>query len=224
MEAVEERLRGWSRAMASRSPRTPARRSRPGASGCGRCWSCSAPGRAPARRRSGRRRRSSSFTWRRSSTTTCSTRRRCAAAGPTVAARLGPRARAGRRRPAVLARLRPARQRRRAAPGRAPVAGPRSRSPAASWPSGTTPSTSRSPAERYLERCRLKTARLFECACLIGQRRGAERRGWMPCARSDARSASPSSCSTTCSTSPVRRSGPARPAAPTCWTAPSPCR
>jgi octaprenyl-diphosphate synthase len=28
-------------------------------------------------------------------------------------------------------------------------------------------------AERYLERCRLKTARLFECACLIG-RHGAE--------------------------------------------------
>ena len=27
---------------------------------------------------------------------------------------------------------------------------------------------SRSTAERYLERCRLKTARLFECACLIG--------------------------------------------------------
>ncbi len=25
------------------------------------------------------------------------------------------------------------------------------------------------PAERYLERCRLKTARLFECACLIGR-------------------------------------------------------
>ena len=27
-------------------------------------------------------------------------------------------------------------------------------------------------AERYLERCRLKTARLFECACLIGADRG----------------------------------------------------
>ncbi len=27
-------------------------------------------------------------------------------------------------------------------------------------------------AERYLERCRLKTARLFECACLIGLERG----------------------------------------------------
>ncbi len=30
------------------------------------------------------------------------------------------------------------------------------------WDMGTT-------AERYLERCRLKTARLFECACLIGR-------------------------------------------------------
>ncbi len=29
-------------------------------------------------------------------------------------------------------------------------------------------------AERYLERCRLKTARLFECACLIGAVRAAE--------------------------------------------------
>ena len=29
-------------------------------------------------------------------------------------------------------------------------------------------------AERYLERCRLKTARLFECACLIGRVSGAE--------------------------------------------------
>jgi len=28
-------------------------------------------------------------------------------------------------------------------------------------------------AERYLERCRLKTARLFECACLIGRASGA---------------------------------------------------
>ena len=33
-------------------------------------------------------------------------------------------------------------------------------------------------AERYLERCRLKTARLFECACVIGgdaRRRQASR-------------------------------------------------
>jgi geranylgeranyl pyrophosphate synthase len=29
-------------------------------------------------------------------------------------------------------------------------------------------------AERYLERCRLKTARLFECACLIGRASGGE--------------------------------------------------
>ena len=29
----------------------------------------------------------------------------------------------------------------------------------------------RSSEERYLERCRLKTARLFECACLIGRRK-----------------------------------------------------
>jgi geranylgeranyl pyrophosphate synthase len=32
-------------------------------------------------------------------------------------------------------------------------------------------------AERYLERCRLKTARLFECACLIGEDPGPEGAG-----------------------------------------------
>ena len=53
---------------------------------------------------------------------------------------------------------------------------PRWRSPAASSRSAATPSTPRSASERYLDRCRLKTARLFECACLIGprgRRRGA---------------------------------------------------
>jgi geranylgeranyl pyrophosphate synthase len=70
--------------------------------------------------------------------------------------------------------------------------------------------------QRYLERCRLKTASLFECACLLGSDE--------PALSSAPRSASRSSCSTTSSTSPARRSGPARRAAPTCWTAPSRCR
>ena len=39
----------------------------------------------------------------------------------------------------------------------------------ASSRSATTRGTSTPRAERYLERCRLKTARLFECACLIGR-------------------------------------------------------
>ena len=142
------------------------RRSRPAASGCARCWSCSAPGRARARWRSGPRPRSSWSTWRPSSTTTSSTRRRCAAAG-----------RPWSRAPAAIARWRSA-----TCCSRAPspcsarngdgrqvelLSAPRSPSPAASWPSAATPSTSIS-AERYLERCELKTARLFECACLIG--------------------------------------------------------
>ena len=90
---------------------------------------------------------------------------------------------AGGRRPAVLAGVRRA--------GAATV--PRSqvellsrappwRSRSASSPSGATPSTSRSPRERYLERCELKTARLFECACLIGQARTPSRRRGSPCA------------------------------------------
>ena len=70
---------------AGRGPRarrwrtTPGRRSRPAASGCARCWSCSAPARAPPTARCGPRRRSSWSTWRRWSTTTCSTRPRSGA-------------------------------------------------------------------------------------------------------------------------------------------------
>ena len=88
-------------------------------------------------------------------------------------------------------------------------------------------------AERYLERCELKTARLFECACLIGRAgKGGELAANSPsrpslerrCRPSAARSGSPSSSSTTCSTSPARPSAPARLAAPISSTAPSPCR
>ena len=74
--------------------------------------------------------------------------------------------------------------------------------------------------ERYLQRCSLKTARLFESACRArAPRLGApRRRGRSP--PSAGRSGSPFSCSTTCSTSPARRSEPARRAAPTCSTGP----
>ena len=65
------------------SPATPARRSPPAASACGRC-SCASPPACPPPETDGSsapRSRSSSSTPRRSSTTTCSTAPRCAAAG-----------------------------------------------------------------------------------------------------------------------------------------------
>ncbi len=122
----------------------------------------------PASRRSGPRRRSSSSTWRPSSTTTSSTRLRCAAGAPRWSR--GPAA-SGRWRSATCS----------------------SRAPSPSW--AATAASARSScclgasvalalgelaqrrdafdisisAERYLERCGLKTARLFECACLIGR-------------------------------------------------------
>ena len=80
------RAGGHGEAACRRRRDDPARQA---ASGCGRCWSCSARARRPATPRCGRRRRSSWCTWRPSSTTTCSTRRRCAAAEPTVAATAG---------------------------------------------------------------------------------------------------------------------------------------
>ena len=74
--------------------------------------------------------------------------------------------------------------------------------------------------ERYLERCSLKTARLFESACRVGRLAAGGAGTEEPGAASAARSGSPSSCSTTCSTSPGLPSGPARRAARTCSTAP----
>ena len=66
--------------------------------------------------------------------------------------------------------------------------------------------------ERYLERCRLKTARLFECACRLGRLASDGPGSGGPGAASAPRSASPSSCSTTSSTSrgPPERTGKAR--------------
>ena len=72
--------------------------------------------------------------------------------------------------------------------------------------------------ERYLERCRLKTAVLFRAACELGALARA-----VPTRRARRSSASGSGsrsrCSTTCSTSPARPSGPASLAARTCSTA-----
>ena len=163
------------------------RRSPPAASACARCWCCSAPGPTPARAPLARPRpRSSSSTWRRWFTTTSSTRRRCGAdARPWSRPRARPRD--GRRRPAVLARVRRARRRgadHRSDDAIAAAPGPhrlrasagwrcwrarRSPSPSASSRSAATPSISSFTPERYLARCLLKTARLFECACAIGR-------------------------------------------------------
>ncbi len=87
---------------------------------------------------------------------------------PTVVATSG-RARAVvHRRPALLARLRAARRGRRRARGgaaRRRLGRPR---PRRAGPAPRRLRHRRSTEERYLERCRLKTARLFECACLLG--------------------------------------------------------
>ena len=72
--------------------------------------------------------------------------------------------------------------------------------------------------ERYLHRCDLKTARLFQAACCARRARG-RRRGRARSATSAAGSGSPSSCSTTSWTSPAPPSARASTAAPTCWTA-----
>ena len=79
--------------------------------------------------------------------------------------------------------------------------------------------------ERYLERCRLKTASLFCASCRLGALFGGPARTWRTRWAASARaSAWRSRSSTTCSTWPGRRSAPASRAAPTCSTAPSPCR
>ena len=138
---------------------------------------------------------------------------------PTVVATSGRAARRVDRRPALLARLRGARRR--------PATRARSScSPRASVSLARGELAQRQDAydtsiseARYLERCRLKTGgavRVRRAAWAADSAAlGALRRR---------RSASPSSSSTTSSTSPGRPSGPARRAAPTCSTAPSPCR
>ena len=71
--------------------------------------------------------------------------------------------------------------------------------------------------ERYLRRCELKTARLFEAACRLGALEADGRpSSWDP---SGGASAWPSSFSTTSSTSRARRRAPASSAGPTCSTA-----
>ena len=196
-------------ARARRSASTRARRSPPAASGCGRCWCSSPPGRTRpgATRRCARRSRSSSCTRRRWSTTTCSTPPCCGAGGRRSSPSRGPVDRHGDRRPAVLARVRRARGRRvgragagalgrlvRAGPGRAAAARGRvePRRRRASATCGAAISRPRGCSARRASWARWPAAATSRC--------------W---ASSASGSGSRSSCSTTCSTSrgPAERTG-----------------
>ena len=137
---------------------------------------------------------------------------------PTVVAAAGRGDRHGDRRPAVLARVRRARGR-RDAPSRCGLLSDASSALVQGELLQREDAWNLHVArERYLRRCDLKTARLFDAACRLGALAGGgERRA---AGRASARaSGSRSSCSTTCSTCQGRRSGPASIAAPTCSTA-----
>ena len=228
------RRRGHLREVTARSSGAlAARRSRPAASACARCWSCSSPrlGSEPPRRARlscAPPWRSSWCTPRRSSTTTSSTARSCGAAtrrsspaaGRDAAIATGDLlfsrafaelARNGDRRPAARALGRAAR-----------------RSPAASCCSARTPTRADVTVERYLRALRAEDRRACSRrpAGWARSSRPAGRGAGSPTGSARSRGASgwPSSCSTTCSTSPARSSARARRAAPTCSTARSRCR
>ena len=108
-------------------------------------------------------------------------RRRPAAPRPPHGGRRGRAQARGRdRRPAVLAGLRRARAQRGRRPSCRPSRTPARRSPKASCCSARTPTPRDVAVERYLRRCELKTAALFEAACRLGAlygRRGLARAG-----------------------------------------------
>ena len=145
---------------------------------------------------------SSWSTWRRSCTTTSSTARRCAAAAPTVFATRGRETATATgdflfsRAFALLAANGDARAGAGARRTRA------SRWRAASWRSATMPTGVDVDEERYLLRCELKTASLFSAACRLGALAAGRPAAEVAAleALRHAGSASPSRCSTTCST------------------------
>ena len=173
-----------------------------------------------------RRRRWSCCTWPRSCTTTCSTARRCAAGARPCSPQAGRLAATRHRRPALLARLRRAGRRpgatrpcRRLSDASSALARGELMQRADAWSPDVTrralpralPAEDREPVRRLLPARRAVRRRRPSAADALGALRRAA-------------SAWPSSCSTTCSTCPARRSAPASRAAPTCSTAPSRCR
>ena len=158
------------RLMAARSPRMRRPPSPPAASACGRCSSSSAPGPRPAPAPCGPRPRSSWSTWRPWSMTTSSMPRRCVAGGrrsspaPGASARSGSATCSSRVAFAGALRRRIGRARQVALLANASVSLARGELTQRrdAFDVAVT-------AERYLERCRLKTASLFECATTIGR-------------------------------------------------------
>ena len=172
MDRLEARLAVLAPATARCWPATPATRSPPAASACGRCW-CASP-RAPRRPRPTRccAPRSPSSSCTRHARPRRRARRLAAAPWPADGGRLR-RTPAGHgdRRPAVLARVRRARREPVGRGGADPVArqlGARRRGADAA----RRRLAARSAIERYLERCRLKTAVLFRAACELGALEG----------------------------------------------------
>ena len=125
-----------------------------------------------AGRRSPQASRSSSCTWRRSSTTTSSTAPACAAARRPPGRRTAPTPRAP---PATTS----SRARSPSSPGPATSSGvgdARRRVPRARARRGAPAAPAHDPdttIDAYLERCALKTGKLFEAACLLGRRQRA---------------------------------------------------
>ncbi len=145
---------------------------------------------------------------------------------PTVAAIGGRRGRDRDRRPAVLARVRRARAQRRRRRSCSALSEASSALAEGELLQREDAYAAHVAVERYLRRCELKTAALFEAACRLGALAAPTARRSSPTrsARSRGGSGWPSRCSTTCSTSPGPSSAPASRAAPTCSTAPSRCR
>ncbi len=173
LRAVEARLREDARgARPRRSTRTAARRSRRAASACARCSSCSRPARRRGRAGGGARPRGGRGRARPQRDARPRRRARRAptcAAGSRRSSRSGGRALAVATGDLLFARAFAAlTQSAEPEAGAACSATRARRSRAASCCSAPTRGTPTIDVERYLLRCELKTARLFEAACRLG--------------------------------------------------------